>query len=41
MGILEEDPFVSLDHDGVGFLVSHATKLGKKVNSSMAHWNLW
>ena len=35
MGILEEDPFVSLDHDGVGFLVSHATKLGKKVNNSM------
>ena len=23
MGILENDPFVSLDYDGVGFLVKH------------------
>ncbi|MBT7610193.1 MAG: pyruvate, phosphate dikinase [Bacteriovoracaceae bacterium] len=34
-GVLVEDPFVSLDQSGVGFLVEHAKKEGKKVNPSM------
>jgi pyruvate,orthophosphate dikinase len=33
--IYSEDPFVSLDQSGVGFLVSHAVSQGRKVNSSM------
>ena len=33
--IYSEDPFVSLDQGGVGFLVSHAVNQGRKVNSSM------
>lgn len=34
-GIYEQDPFVSLDQDGVGFLVNHAVKLGKKTNEKL------
>ncbi len=29
------DPFVSIDQDGVGFLIEHATKYGKESNSKM------
>lgn len=34
-GIFEVDPFVSLDQEGVGFLVKHAVEVGKKENSSL------
>lgn len=34
-GIVSEDPFVSLDQEGVGFLVEHATSEGRKANPSM------
>tara|TARA_Y100000780_G_C13695543_1_gene421547 strand:+ start:17160 stop:19874 length:2715 start_codon:yes stop_codon:yes gene_type:complete len=33
--IFEKDPFVSLDQKGVGFLVEHAVKVGKKANSNL------
>ena len=33
--LMPVDPFVSLDASGVGFLVEHAVKGGKSVNSSM------
>ena len=33
--IFERDPFVALDVKGVGFLVEHAVKLGKQVNSRL------
>ena len=34
-GIYPQDPFVSLDEDGVGFLVKHAVKEGKANNSHL------
>ena len=34
-GIMEKDPFVTLDQDGVGDLISIAAKRGKAVNSSI------
>lgn len=34
-GILERDPFVSIDQSGVGFLVRHATLEGRKSNSKI------
>lgn len=34
-GILAVDPFISIDTEGVGFLVEHATKEGKKTNPNM------
>lgn len=34
-GLLSKDPFVSLDQDGVGFLVSHAVREGRRANPSM------
>ncbi len=34
-GIYAEDPFVSLDQSGVGFLVAHAVKEGRSTNKSM------
>lgn len=34
-GIMERDPFVALDQEGVGFLVSHAVREGRKANSNM------
>jgi pyruvate,orthophosphate dikinase len=33
--LMAGDPFVSLDQEGVGFLVSHAVREGRKTNSSM------
>jgi pyruvate,orthophosphate dikinase len=33
--IFERDPFVALDVKGVGFLVSHAVKLGKAANPDL------
>lgn len=33
--IFPKDPFVSLDQEGVGFLVAHAVKNGKKTNSGL------
>jgi pyruvate,orthophosphate dikinase len=33
--IYHKDPFVVLDQDGVGFLVQHAVKLGKKSNPKL------
>jgi pyruvate, orthophosphate dikinase len=34
-GVIAEDPFVSLDQSGVGFLVAHAKTEGKKINPTM------
>jgi pyruvate,orthophosphate dikinase len=34
-GIFPNDPFVSLDEKGVGFLVKHAVKAGKEVNPDL------
>jgi pyruvate,orthophosphate dikinase len=34
-GIYERDPFVALDQAGVGFLVEHAVREGKKTNSKL------
>ena len=34
-GIFQEDPFVSLDQEGVGFLVEHATRTGKASNAKL------
>lgn len=34
-GIYEQDPFVSLDEEGVGFLVEHAVRSGKAVNQNL------
>ncbi len=34
-GILAGDPFVSIDQDGVGFLMKHAVTEGRKTNPSM------
>ncbi|MDD0852634.1 pyruvate, phosphate dikinase [Halobacteriovorax sp. GB3] len=34
-GLMPNDPFVSLDQSGVGFLVEHAVKEGKKTNANM------
>jgi pyruvate,orthophosphate dikinase len=34
-GLMPNDPFVSLDQEGVGFLIRHAVTEGKKVNSQM------
>jgi pyruvate,orthophosphate dikinase len=33
--LIARDPFVALDQEGVGFLVSHAVREGRKVNSHM------
>ncbi|MCR9203554.1 MAG: pyruvate, phosphate dikinase, partial [Halobacteriovoraceae bacterium] len=33
--IFPKDPFVTLDQEGVGFLVAHAVKQGKKTNHSI------
>jgi pyruvate,orthophosphate dikinase len=34
-GILPNDPFVSIDQDGVGFLMKHAVTEGRKTNPDM------
>jgi pyruvate,orthophosphate dikinase len=34
-GILPNDPFVSIDQDGVGFLMKHAVSEGRKTNPDM------
>jgi pyruvate,orthophosphate dikinase len=34
-GFLPRDPFVSIDRKGVGFLVEHATREGRKANQSL------
>ena len=34
-GIFKRDPFVSIDQEGVGFLVAHAIKEGKKTNPNI------
>ena len=34
-GIFPRDPFVSLDQEGVGFLVKHAVAAGKKANPNL------
>jgi len=33
--VLDVDPFKSIDEDGVGFLIRHATSEGRKVNPSL------
>ncbi|GHV84850.1 pyruvate, phosphate dikinase [Spirochaetia bacterium] len=33
--VLDVDPFKSIDEDGVGFLIQHATTEGRKVNPSL------
>lgn len=32
LGLFESDPFVSLDQNGVGFLLEHATRVGRESN---------
>ena len=34
-GLIEEDPFVSIDRDGVGFLVEHACKEGRRSSKNI------
>ena len=34
-GLVQYDPFVSLDQEGVGFLIKHAVTEGKKANPNM------
>jgi len=34
-GIFNKDPFVSLDQEGVGFLVEHANKMGRAANPKL------
>lgn len=34
-GILPKDPFVSIDQSGVGFLIEHAVKEGRKANPNI------
>lgn len=34
-GLMPQDPFVSIDQDGVGFLMKHAVVEGKKTNPGM------
>lgn len=34
-GLVQYDPFVSLDQEGVGFLIKHAVSEGKKTNPNM------
>lgn len=34
-GIYPRDPFVSIDEEGVGFLVKHAVEIGKKSNTDL------
>ncbi|MDO9181014.1 MAG: putative PEP-binding protein, partial [Bacteriovorax sp.] len=34
-GLLPNDPFVSIDQDGVGFLMKHAVSEGRKANPNM------
>lgn len=34
-GLVQYDPFVSLDQEGVGFLIKHAVAEGKKANPNM------
>ena len=43
MGILENDPFVSLDYSGVGFLVNHASIEEEKIikNTYRNLWRTW
>jgi pyruvate,orthophosphate dikinase len=33
--VLEEDPFKSMDEDGVGFLISYATQQGRSINPDL------
>ena len=35
MGLLEQDPFVSIDQDGVGQLVAMATKNGRSARPAL------
>jgi pyruvate,orthophosphate dikinase len=35
-GIFKQDPFVSLDQEGVGFLVDHANKAGRAANPKLS-----
>eukprot|EP01083_Nonionella_stella_P162980 535555_1 len=36
MGIFEDDPFQTIDEEGVGFMVKHSATLGKSVNSGLS-----
>jgi len=35
-GVLDVDPFKSIDEDGVGFLIAHATQQGRAVNPALS-----
>jgi pyruvate,orthophosphate dikinase len=35
LGLFESDPFVSLDQNGVGFLVEYATRMGRENNPKL------
>lgn len=36
IGIFEEDPFQTIDEEGVGFMVKHSATLGKSVNPTLS-----
>ncbi|KAL7552515.1 hypothetical protein ACHAWF_015764 [Thalassiosira exigua] len=36
MGIFEEDPFQTIDEEGVGFMVNHSATLGKSANPAIS-----
>lgn len=36
LGIMEDDPFQTIDEEGVGYMVEHSAKLGKSVNPEMS-----
>ena len=36
MGIFEDDPFQTIDEEGVGYMVQHSATLGKSVNPGLS-----
>jgi pyruvate,orthophosphate dikinase len=36
MGIFEDDPFQTIDEEGVGFMVKHSATLGKSINPNIS-----
>ena len=36
LGIMQDDPFQTIDEEGVGYMVEHSAKLGKGVNPDMS-----
>ncbi|KAL3800389.1 hypothetical protein ACHAWO_008756 [Cyclotella atomus] len=36
MGIFEDDPFQTIDEEGVGYMVNHSANLGKRINPNIS-----